>query len=451
MMAYMETKAEMHLGYIGLGAMGGQLARRVLAANSLTVWDLNREAVGEFKKLGASVAASAAEVARQCEIVVVCLPRSAEVRQVIFGPDGVAEGLSAGMLLIDQTSGIPAETGRIAAELAQRGVAMIDAPVSGNPAIVPAGRHTVLASGPDEAYERALPILRTLSPNLFRCGNRIGDGQAVKIVNNALNACTRLALLEVVAMGRKLGLSLETITDVINQGSGRCHPSLMMLPALIEGRSWSNFGLALQLKDVTQAISLGFECGTPMPIANIARGLLQIGVNIFGKDARLADVVPLIEQLAGTRLAESPAAPGNAHVANLLDSVMADCNRVIAYECAALAFKFGLNLSAMASAINKSSGWSIAFERIMPELASGVQTATIPLGERAEQLNEASEVAFGCGAPMLIANAVGAIFATGVNSLGAEANVDELVRLFERAAGIKFPGSRDFTENREER
>ena len=436
----------MHIGYIGLGAMGGQLARRLLDTRALTVWDVSREAVAELEKHGAAEAPSAAAMARTCDVVVVCLPRSADVRQIIFGPEGLAEGFSAGMLIIDQTSGIPAETGRIAAELAARGVAIIDAPVSGNPAIVLAGRHTIMASGPDESYEKALPILQTLSPNLFRCGIRVGDGQAVKIVNNALNAATRLALLEVVATARKLGLSLEMITDAINNGSGRCHPSLMMLPALIEGRSWSNFGLALQLKDVTQAISLGFTCGVPMPIANITRFLLQIGVNIFGNRARLADMVPLIEQLARIRLVEDETVipsqpPARAEVAMLLDSVMADCNRAIACECATLAFKFGLDLDAMARAINQSSGWSVAFEGIMRVLAHGGRTAAMPLGRRAAALKKASEMAFGCGAPMLIANAVGAIFETGVNDLGAEANIDELVHVFERAAGMKFPGS----------
>jgi len=453
----------MHIGYIGLGAMGGQLARRLLETYPLTVWDLSREAVAELEKHGASAAASAAAMARRCDVVVVCLPRSADVRQIISEPEGLAQGLSAGMLIIDQTSGTPAETSRIAAELAARGVAMIDAPVSGNPAIVVAGRHSVMASGPDDSYEMALPILQTLSPNLFRCGTRVGDGQAVKIVNNALNASTRLALLEVVATARKMGLSVEAITDAINNGSGRCHPSMMMLPALIEGRSWSNFRLALQLKDVSQAISLGFECGVPMPISNITRGLLQIGINRFGNDARLADVVPMIEQFAGTRLVEGepvafppPSASasreaaqsskdtGATDVAILLDAVMADCNRAIACECAALAFKFGLKRDAMARAINRSSGWSAAFERIMQVLACGGETsggkiAATPSGHQIEELKRACEMAVGCGAPMLIAGAVGTIFETCANRRRAAADTDELVHFFEQAARIEFP------------
>jgi 3-hydroxyisobutyrate dehydrogenase len=118
---------------------------------------------------------------------------------------------------------------------------------------------------------------------------------------------------------------------------------------------------------------------------------------------------------------------------------MADCNHAIACECVALAYKFGLELNVMALAINQSSGWSLAFEQAMRALARGGQTATMSLGRRVEELKRACEMAFGCGAPMLIANAVRAIFETCANDRGAEADTDELIHLFERAAGIKFP------------
>src|SRR5437899_560228 len=104
----------MKVGYIGLGAMGNALARRLLTAHSVTVWDINRAAVAAFQELGASAASSAAHMARECEVVVLCLPRSSDVRQVIFGPGGLAEGVVSGQIVIDQTSGTPAETAHIA-------------------------------------------------------------------------------------------------------------------------------------------------------------------------------------------------------------------------------------------------------------------------------------------------------------------------------------------------
>jgi len=111
----------MKIGYIGLGALGSALARRFLPMHELCVWDVNPDAVAEFEKLGAMSAKSAAELARHCEVVLLCLPRSSDVRQVILGHGGLAEGLSAGQLVIDQTSGIPSETRDIAQQLAQGG------------------------------------------------------------------------------------------------------------------------------------------------------------------------------------------------------------------------------------------------------------------------------------------------------------------------------------------
>jgi 3-hydroxyisobutyrate dehydrogenase len=293
----------MQVGYIGLGAMGGALARRILPVHGLTVWDINSTAVSSFKTLGTATAATAADLARRCDCVLLCLPRTSDVRNVIFGPDGLIEGLSEGQLVVDQTSGVPSETRAIAKQLAEKSVRMIDAPVSGGVAGAAAGSIAIMASGPNDAYERALPVLRTISPNVFRCGDRVGDAQAMKLVNNVMSAGCRLATLEVVAMGKKMGLSLETMTNVINKGSGRNRTSKVMLQTIVDGKpSSSSFAMSLMLKDMNQAIDLGMECGAPMAITNVVRGLFQIGMNSLGENAQLEDVLGLIESMAGTKV-----------------------------------------------------------------------------------------------------------------------------------------------------
>lgn len=295
----------MQIGYVGLGAMGGALARRALVEHPLSVWDTNRDAVMPLERLGAFPAASAAELARRCDIVLLCLPRSSDVRQLIFGPSGLAEGLSPGKLVIDQTSGVPNETRDFARQLAAQGVRMIDAPVSGGVSGAIAGTIAVIVSGPDDAYEQALPVLRSISPNVLRCGRRVGDAQAMKLVNNVMSVGCRLATLEIVAMGKKMGLSLETMTDVINKGSGRNRTSKVMLQTIVDGTpSSSNFAMSLMLKDINQAIELGMQCGAPMAITNVVRGLLQIGVNTLGDNAQLEQVLGLIESMAATQIAD---------------------------------------------------------------------------------------------------------------------------------------------------
>ena len=294
----------MRIGYIGLGAMGGALARHLVGKYPVSVLDVNGTVVAAFEKLGATAAPSAADLASNCDIVLMCLPRSSDVRKVLFGSGGLAEGLSAGKIVIDQTSGVPAETREFAQRLAERGVSMFDAPVSGAMAAAVAGTVSIIASGPSEVYERALPVLKTISPNVFHCGERVGNGQTMKAVNNMMNASCRIAALEVVAMGRKMGLSLETMISALNSTTARNFTSKGMLPAIAEGRQSTKFSLALQVKDANQAISLGADCGVPMPIANTVRGILQVGLNTLGENPQLEDIVRLIEMMAGTPLAK---------------------------------------------------------------------------------------------------------------------------------------------------
>lgn len=295
----------MNVGYIGLGAMGGALASSLLGKQQLSVWDVNQTAVAAFEKLGATVAGSAADLARTSDVVILCLPRTEDVEKVIFGPNGLIDGLSPGKIVIDQTSGIPNQTRDLARRLAERGVSMIDAPISGGISGARAGTITIMSSGPDEHYDKALPVLHSISPNVFRCGKLVGCGQAMKIVNNAMSAGCRLGTLEVVAMGKKMGLSLKTMTDVINKGSGRNRTSKVMLQGLANGKlTPTSFAISLMVKDLNQAIDLGMECGSPMTITNIVRGILQIGANTLGENAQLDEVMGLIESMAGTKLVD---------------------------------------------------------------------------------------------------------------------------------------------------
>ncbi|MFL9942363.1 NAD(P)-dependent oxidoreductase [Paraburkholderia graminis] len=296
----------MRVGYIGLGAMGGALARHLIGKFPLSVFDLNKKAVDSFVELGAAAAATPAELARNSDLILLCLPRSSDVHAVLFGPDGVAQGLSAGKIVIDQTSGVPAETRAFARQLEQTDVSVFDAPVSGAMATAIAGTISIIASGPRDAFERALPVLQSISPNVFHCGERVGNGQTMKTVNNMMNVSCRLATLEIVAMGRKLGLPLELMTQAINATTARNYTSQGMLPAIAEGRQSTKFWLALQVKDIHQAISLAAGQKVPMPIGGAARSLLQIGLNSLGKDAQLEQMIGIIESMADTRFVDAP-------------------------------------------------------------------------------------------------------------------------------------------------
>ena len=239
-------------------------------------------------------------MARESDIVLLCLPRSTDVREAIFGPGGIAEGLSPGKIIVDQTTGDPDETRAMAAELAEIGVAMLDAPVSGGPGGADAGTIAIMVGGPAETFEVVRPCFESISPNVVHCGG-IGNGHVVKLVNNTIAACNRLGMLEAVAMGRKYGLSLETMNEVINKSSGRSGATERVLPAMIEGTFSSNFALGLMLKDVSLATELGMKCGAPMFLHGIVRGLLQNGLHRCGADVNLDEMISVIEGMADTR------------------------------------------------------------------------------------------------------------------------------------------------------
>ena len=157
----------MRVGYVGLGAMGGALARHLLGKHTLTVFDLNKSIVNDFCNLGAKSASTCAELASDCDVVLLCLPRSSDVKQVLFGPEGLAKSLARGAVVIDQTSGVPGETREFAQRLAEQGVSMLDAPVSGAITTASAGTIAIIASGPLEVFNQVDSLLRDISPNVF--------------------------------------------------------------------------------------------------------------------------------------------------------------------------------------------------------------------------------------------------------------------------------------------
>ena len=293
----------MELGYVGLGAMGGALARRLMLSHKLRVLDLRPEAVANFVENGAVPAQDGASLARESDIVLLCLPRSADVRDAIFGPGGLAEGLAPGKVIVDQTSGNPDETRAMSVELAEQGITLIDAPVSGGPAGADAGTIAIMVGGPQEVFDKVRPYLESISPNIVHCGGT-GNGHVVKLVNNTIAACNRLGMLEAVAMGRKYGLTLETMSDVINKSSGRSGATERLLPAMIAGEESSNFAIGLMLKDVSLATQLGLNCGAPMLLHNIVRGLLQQGVYKYGADVNLDEIIPVLEEMADIKFVE---------------------------------------------------------------------------------------------------------------------------------------------------
>jgi 3-hydroxyisobutyrate dehydrogenase len=288
----------MQVGYLGLGAMGGALARRLLLSRPLEVFDLNPASVSRLTKLGASAAPTPAELARRCDVVIICVPRSANVRETIFAPGGLGEGLKPGKIVIDQTSGDPNETRAIAAELAKAGVRMLDAPVSGGPKGAEAGTIAIMVGGEGGNLDEVMPILNDISPNVTHCGE-IGAGQVLKLINNTISTCNRFAMLEGVAMGIRNGLDLSVMQRVLNAGGARSALTEQYLANLVKGGPKADFTIALMLKDLNLASELAVQSGAPLGFGHMARVALEVAGHMLGKDVSIDEVANAVARLSG--------------------------------------------------------------------------------------------------------------------------------------------------------
>ncbi|GAA4353940.1 hypothetical protein GCM10023165_44690 [Variovorax defluvii] len=427
------TLDDVRVGYIGLGAMGGRLARRLQKQTRLHVWDLNAVQVEAIAQEGAQAAPDAAELARCCDVVFLSLPRTQDVEQLVFGPRGLMGGLRPGMLVIDQTSGAPEATRSIGERLRANGVAMVDAPVSGTPAAAAAGECTVLYSGAPQDVDRALPWLKVISAKLFPCGVRLGDAQAVKLINNTINTGCRAATLEMAALGGKCGLRLKEIADALNEGEGCNRPSQLMLTALADGRVSTNFALKHVVKDINQCLEMATPLDVPMPIAGVVRGVLQVGCNTLGPAAQLEDIVSLTESMCAAPIrpakTEQAVLEGaeRAGLLKLIDGAVAACNERVTREALAVGVKAEMDLGRMLAAIRASSGWSRALDRIdAEELHRGCGSGGSDVLAR-DALRRVFALAVELEVPLLIVNGVrSSIEAIVVDGVGSRQDLPAL-------------------------
>ncbi len=292
----------MNVGYVGLGSMGGGIVKRMLVNKQpLRVYDLDPKKVSEIAELGGQPAQSAAALAEQSDIVCLCLPTSENVRAAIFGNNGLAQGLKPGTIVADMTTGDPLQTKAMAAELAKKGVIMIDAPVSGGPAGAEAGTLAIMVGATVEIYEKIKPVFEKVGPNVFRVGD-LGAGQTMKLVNNLMLATGRAIAFEAMALAVKNGLDPKLATEVLNKSSGRNGTTERSLADTIDGKFPASFALGLMTKDVRLANQLGRDTGVPMILGRIVEELHNVAMNNHGPDACSNILIKDFEQRAKTRV-----------------------------------------------------------------------------------------------------------------------------------------------------
>lgn len=287
------------LGFIGLGAMGQPMSRRLLEAGFEVVGcDVRPEAVKAFLKNGGEAASSPKEVAEQCRKVITIVPNSEAVDQVVFGPGGLLEGLKAGDVLMEMTSAYPPSTLRVHKAVAAKGVSMIDAPVSGGVVGAEAGTLSIMVGGEESVFQSCRPILSVVGKNLFYLGG-IGSGHALKAINNFLSATTLAATSEALIMAAKLGLSPQRVVEVIGVSTGRSYSTELKVPKFIlPGTFNSGFAMDLMYKDIDTVTRMAKEYKVPMFIANMVQQMYGYAMAQGGGKGDHTEIFRYLEGLA---------------------------------------------------------------------------------------------------------------------------------------------------------
>ena len=267
---------------------------------TLTVWNRTAARARTFADAtSVRVAESPADAARGAAVVITCLPTSREVEALLDGDQGLLAGLASGAILVDCTSGDPATSRRIAARLADRDIAFLDAPVSGGVSGATQGTLTVMCGADPATLERARPVLEAFGKKIVLCGP-IGSGDAVKAVNQALLGIHIWALSEGLVALSKAGVSASVALDVINASSGRSNVSQNLFTERVVTRAFPRtFRLALLEKDVTIAAEFARENRVPSPLMQAAADLLRAARAELGEEADHVEAVKLIERWAG--------------------------------------------------------------------------------------------------------------------------------------------------------
>jgi 3-hydroxyisobutyrate dehydrogenase len=272
----------MKIAFIGLGNMGGPMARNLVkAGHNLIVFDVIKANVDALTAVGTTAATTAKHAASLAELVITMLPSSPHVKSVYLGEDGVLAGIAKGVSLIDSSTIDPQTAREVAAIAAKQGNAMADAPVSGGTGGAEAGTLTFMVGAATDQFALIKPVLASMGKNIVHCGDS-GTGQVAKICNNMLLAISMIGVAEAMNLGASLGIDPKVLAGIINTSSGRCwssdtynpYPGVMdNVPA---ARDYSGgFGADLMLKDLGLATDAAKHAKQPVALGALAQQLYQ--------------------------------------------------------------------------------------------------------------------------------------------------------------------------------
>jgi len=286
------------IGFVGLGIMGKPMAQNLVkAGHELTVYDIVSPRVEELVKAGARKGASSKEVAARSDIVITMLPNSPHVREAVLGPHGVLEGAKRGTILIDMSSIAPLASREIAAKVEEKGVAMLDAPVSGGEPKAIAGTLAIMVGGPEDVFEKVKGILGAMGSSVTRVGD-IGSGNVAKLANQIIVALNIAAVSEAMVLATKAGVDPEKVFQAIRGGLAGSAVLEAKMPLALQRNFKPGVRTELHIKDMANALDTAHELGVPVPLSSVVMEVLQ-ALKADGKAGNdHGGIVQFYEQLA---------------------------------------------------------------------------------------------------------------------------------------------------------
>jgi 3-hydroxyisobutyrate dehydrogenase-like beta-hydroxyacid dehydrogenase len=302
-MSETDREGRERIGFLGLGIMGSRMAANIARAGfHLTVWTHTPGKAERWAaEHGASARATPAEVAADSDIVISMVVDGEQVASVLLGEHGVIEAAHAGLLCIDMSTIAPSDTRRIAASLAERGVRMIDAPVTGSAPRAEDGTLTIMVGGAAADFARAGAVLETMGELIVHVGE-LGQGEMLKLINNSLGAANAAALAEALLLARASEIDLDAFERVVSRGSGASVQLELKAGAMREHDYTTLFKTAHMLKDVRLCLEEAQAAGMPFPSASHARDLLAATMGRGHAEEDYAAMIEAAEGLAGRRL-----------------------------------------------------------------------------------------------------------------------------------------------------
>lgn len=294
------------IGFIGIGLMGQHMANHLLeAGHSLTVWNRSEEKARNLLEGGAKWAESPKAAAQESDVVITMVTDSSASEQVSCGSGGVLEGSHEGLILIDMGSIAPEMSRSIAKRAREKGVSMLDAPVTGNPKVAEAGKLGVMVGGPEETYLDCLPIFETLAAKIVYVGEKNGSGTTLKLINNLILGVAIEAVSEAMVLAMKAGIDPQKVIDITSVGGARTGAMETRGPRMIRRDFSAGFSTDNMYKDLSSAIKLADECGVSLPATGITWDILRAAKSRGHGALDSCSVLTVLEDLAQTKVTSS--------------------------------------------------------------------------------------------------------------------------------------------------